>query len=89
MDFIPQAEMRELEAIRSERVGFDDLRAGFNVRLMDTKDCLRFGGIQFIEAALSADGFVQHGAHRAIGDENRVLDPFVEIENLHNKSAGK
>src|SRR5258708_35587120 len=81
--------MRELEAIGAERVGFDDLRARFDVGLVDAENSFRLGGIKFVETALRAHGFVQHRTHRAIGDENRGLQPFVEIENLQVVSARK
>ena len=37
-DAIGHAELRELVAIRAERIGLDDLRAGFDVGLVDSKD---------------------------------------------------
>src|SRR5882762_6431145 len=77
--------MRELETVGAESIGFDDLRAGFDIGLVDAEDGFRLCGVEFIEAALRADGFVQHGAHGAIGDEDRVFDAFVEVENFHWK----
>jgi hypothetical protein len=56
---------------------------------MDTEDGFRLGRVEFVKAALRADDLVQHRAHRAIGDENRISQPFVEIENLHDTSAWK
>ena len=82
LHFVGEAERRELEAIRAERIGLDDLRAGFDVGLVHAEDGFGLGGIQLVEAALRADSFVQHRAHRAIGDENRIFQPFVEIENF-------
>ena len=79
--FITEPQRLQLEAIRSKRVGLDDLRAGFDVRLMDAEDGFGLGGIQLIEAALRAHRFVQHRTHRAIGDEDAVLDSFVEFLN--------
>src|SRR5260370_9922653 len=83
LDFFGKAEGRELEAIRAKRVGFDDVRAGFDVRLVDTEYRFRLCRIHLIKAALRADGFVQHRAHRAIRDENRVFQPLIEVKNLH------
>jgi hypothetical protein len=50
---------------------------------VDTEYRFRLGRIHLIEAALRAHGFVEHRAHRAVGDENRVFQPFIEIVNLH------
>jgi hypothetical protein len=83
LHFIGEAERRELEAIRAKSVGFDDMRARFDVGLVHAKNGFRLRGVQFIEAALRAHGFVQHRAHGAVGDEDGVLQPSVEIVNLH------
>ena len=87
LNFVGQAERGELEAIRAESIGFDDLRAGFDVSLVHAEDGFGLGGVQLIEAALRAHGFVQHRAHRAIGDEDRVFQPLVEIVNLQQCSV--
>src|SRR6266481_751131 len=84
LDFFPKAERLELETIRAEGVGFDDLRARFDVSLVDAEYRFRLGRIHFIETALRAHGIVEHRAHRAIGDKNRVFQPLVEIKNLHS-----
>jgi len=70
LDFVAEAEGHELEAIRAKGIGFDDVRAGFDVGLVHAKDGFRFRGVELVEAALRAHGFVQHRAHRAIGDKN-------------------
>jgi len=58
------------------------VRARFDVRLMNTENGFRFGGVYFVKAALWANGLMQHRSHRAIGDENRVFEPLVEIKNF-------
>ena len=88
-DFIAKAERSKLETIRTESVGFDDLRAGFDIGLVHAKHGFRLGGVDFVKAALRADDFVQHRAHSAIGDEDGVLQPFIKIEDFHNVSARK
>src|SRR6267143_552473 len=52
LDFFGETKRRELEAIRAEGVGFDDLRARFDVSLVDTEYRFRLGGIHLVEAAL-------------------------------------
>jgi len=63
------------------------VRAGFDVGLVHAKDGFRLRGVELVKAALGAHGFVQHRAHRAIGDENRFFEPSVEIVNLHSSSV--
>src|SRR5258708_1333031 len=77
--------MRELETVGAKSIGFDDLRAGFDIGLVDAEDGFRLGGVEFIEAALRANGLMQHGAHGAIGNEDRIFDAFVEVENFHRE----
>jgi len=50
---------------------------------VDAEYRFRLGRIHLIEAALRTNRFVQHRAHRAIGDENRVFQPFIKILNFH------
>ncbi len=85
--FIGQAEGRQLEAIGAERIGFDDLRARFDVSLMDAKDGFRLGGIELIKATLRANRFVQQRTHRAIGNEDGILEAVVEVENFHRERS--
>ena len=80
---VAKAMRSELEAVRAKGIGFDDLRARFDVALVDAENGFRLGGVEFVEAAHRADSFVQQGAHRAVRDENGILQPFVEILNFH------
>src|SRR5260370_2348625 len=77
--FITEARRFELEASGAERVGLNDLRARVDIRLMHAKDGFRLRGVQLIEAALRAHGFVQHGTHRPVADEDGIFQPLVEI----------
>ncbi len=72
-------ERRQLEAVRAEGVGLDDLRASLNIGLVHAEHRFRLGNIQLIEAALRFHRIVQHRAHGAIGDEHRVFQAFIEI----------
>src|SRR5207253_9846271 len=54
LHILAEAERRELEAICAKGVGFDDLRARFDIRLVNAEDRFRLGGIQFVETALRA-----------------------------------
>src|SRR5437016_5686174 len=84
LDFFPEAERLELEAIRAKRIGLDNLSARFDVSLVDAEYRFRLGRIHLIEAALCAYGIVEHRAHRAIGDKDGIFQPLVEIKNLHS-----
>ena len=82
LHFIAEAERRELETVGAESIGLDDLRAGLDVGLVHAKNGFGLGGIQLVKTALRAHGFVQQGAHRAVGDENGVFQTIVEILDL-------
>ena len=82
LHFIAEAQRRELEAVGAESIGLDDLRAGLDVRLVHAEDGFGLVGVQLVETALRAHGFVQQRAHRAVGDENGVFQPFIEILDL-------
>ena len=86
LNFVSEAEWRELETVGTEGVGLNNLGAGFNVGLVHAKYGLGLRGIQLIEAALRPDGFVQHRTHRAISDENRVFQPLIEVEDFQLSS---
>ena len=83
LHFVAESQRRELEAIRGKRVRLDDLRARFDIRLVHAKNRFRLRSVQLVEATLRAYDFVEHRAHRSIGDENRVLQPLIEIVNFH------
>ena len=73
LHFVAESQRRELEAIRGKGVRLDDMRTRFDVGLMHAKNCFRLRCIQFVEATLRPYDFVEHRAHRSIGDENRIL----------------
>ncbi len=73
----------ELITIGAESVGLEDLRAGVEIGLMDAEYGFGLRRVQLFEAALRAGEFVEHRAHGAIGDEDRVLQSFVEFFNFH------
>ncbi len=82
LDFVSEAEGSELEAVGAECIGLDDLCAGFDVGLVDAEDGFRLGGVELVETALRADSFVEQRAHRTIGDEDRIFQALIEIENF-------
>ncbi len=82
LHFVAQSQRRELESIGAKGVGLDNLRAGFDVGLVHAKNRFRLRGIQLIETALRSHCFVQQRTHRPVGNENGVLQTFVEFLNL-------
>jgi hypothetical protein len=80
-----QAERRELQPIRAKRIGLDNLRARLDVGSVHSSNRVGLGQVEFLKAALRADGFVQQRSHRAIGDQNCVLQPLFEIVDLHSR----
>ena len=73
----------ELRAVGAEGIGLDDLRAGLDVGLVHAQDGFGLREVQFLEAALHAYGFKQHGAHGAVGDQDRAFEPLLEVVDLH------
>jgi len=59
------------------------VRARFDVSLVNAKNGFRLRGVELVEAALRADGFVEQRSHGAVGDKDGVFQAFVEIENFH------
>jgi hypothetical protein len=64
----------ELDAVRAERVGFDDVGAGADVFLMDLGDQIRLGDVQRVEALVDEDALrIEHRPHRAVTDEDALI----------------
>src|SRR5262245_65012512 len=59
LHFVGETERGQLEAVSTEGIGFDDVRARFDVSLVHAKYGFRLGGVELVEAALRADGFVE------------------------------
>src|SRR6267378_679661 len=70
-------------AIKTSRAA--DMRARLNISLVDAENRFRLGRIQFVKAALRTHGFMEHRSHRAISNENRVLQPLVKILDFHSR----
>ena len=83
LDFVAKPQGSEFEAIRAKRICFDNLCACFDVGLVHTENGFGFRGIQLVEAADCAHGFVQQRTHGAVRHENGTLQPFVKILNFH------
>ena len=61
----------ELEAICTEGVGDNQLRASFDIRPMDFRHGGGIGEIEFIKAFIKAHAVgVEHGAHRAVSEDS-------------------
>ena len=71
-DTVGHAELAELVAIGAEGIGLDDLRAGFDIGLMNVKDGFAVGDVELVHAALRADRFIEQRAHGAVADEDRL-----------------
>ena len=79
---------RELEAVRAERVGLQQVGAGGDVLLVDALDDLRVVEVQDVEARVErhAPG-VEHRAHGAVGEERPALEPPDERAGLATHRA--
>ena len=80
---VGHAELAELVAIGAESIGLDDLRAGFDVGLMNVKNGFGVRDVELVHAALRAHGFIEQRAHGAVGDQDRLLQSFFEVFNAH------
>ncbi len=81
------AELGQLVAVGAKGIGLDDLCASFNVGLVHVKHGFGVRGIQFVDAALGSDGFVEQGTHGAVGDQDFLGQALVEIFNPHVRLA--
>ena len=76
--------MRQLVAVGAEGIGLDDLRAGFDICLVDAENGISAcDGVELIGRAMMADGLIQQRTHGAVGDQDGVLQALVEIFNSH------
>ena len=83
-DFIfAEARSEKFHAIRAEGICLDQVRARVDVILMNAENRFGLRGIQFLEAALLKRFFVELRTHCAIGDENGIPQPRIEIINSH------
>ena len=74
-----EAERPELDAVRAEGVGFDDVGAGADVFLMDLGDQIGLGDVQRVEALVDEDALrIEHRPHRAVTDEDAIVEGFDE-----------
>ncbi len=96
VQFVGETEGSELDAVRAERVGLDDVRAGPHVLLVYFGDQIRLRQVQRVEALVDEDALrVQHRPHRAIANEypfrecveKRLLHGFVSHRSVLKVSA--
>jgi hypothetical protein len=73
LHFVGETKRFQLEAVRAKGICFNDVSAGFDVRLMHAEDGFVLDGIHLIETPVCAGEVVQERSHRAIGDQNRVF----------------
>src|SRR5215471_1900767 len=87
LHIVAKADGSKLEAVRAKGIRFDDLRACFDVGLMDTENGFRLRGVQLVEAADRTHGFVQQRTHGAIRNENGILQALVKIRYFQSNLA--
>jgi len=79
-DFAGEPVAAQAKAICAEGVGFQDLRAGLEVLLVDGEDEAGIGEIELVVAAVDEDAAgVKHGAHCAVGEDGAVGEDFSEL----------
>ena len=78
----------QLCPISAECVRLDDVDAGFDVVEVHFAHQLRLRKVQFVETTADEDAFtVKHRTHRAIADENPVLQGRKEVFHVNGKSS--
>jgi hypothetical protein len=69
----------ELDPVRPEGIGLDQLRPGRNVRSVNFLDDLGLGQVELVEGTLEADApGVQLGAHGAVAQKGTSAKPLEE-----------
>ena len=77
---IGQPESRQLDPVGAEGVRLEDVRSGVRVRLMDLCNQIRLGQIELVERAVQKNpARIQHRPHRAVADENTLVELVSEI----------
>jgi hypothetical protein len=64
-----QAKRGKFVAVRSKRIGFDDVSARLEVGHVNAKYIFRAGGVQFVHATLRSKRLMEQRSHRPIGDQ--------------------
>ena len=70
-------------AVRAKRIGFNELRARLDIRLVKAEHGLGVRGIQLVDRSLLPHRVVEQRAHGAIADEDSLLQPLVKVFNSH------
>ena len=72
---IRQTEGRELDSIRTEGVGLDDVGARPHVRVVHFGDEIRLGQVELVERAIQEDApRIEHRPHRPVADEHPAIE---------------
>ena len=72
---VGQPERAELDPVRAERVRLDHVGPGADVGVVHLADQIRFLDVQFVERAVQENALrVQHRPHRAVADEDALVD---------------
>ena len=75
LELVGETERAELEAVRAEGIGLDDVGAGAEVVPVNVRDELRLRQVERIEALVDEDPLrVQHRPHRAVADEHAIVE---------------
>ena len=74
---IAKAERPQLDSVRAERIGLQDVRARPDVVLVDFRHGVGRHDVQRIEAAVDEDALcIQHRPHSAVADEHTIVEGF-------------
>ena len=73
-DFVGDAVAAKAKGVCPESIGFDDLRAGLQIFVMDGANQIGLRQVQFVVTAVDEDALgVQQGAHGAVAQDRGIL----------------
>ena len=76
---IGQPECAQLDSIGSKRVRLEDVRPGLRVGMMHRSHTIRIAQVEGVEGAIDEHALrVEHRPHRAVADEDAVVERFEE-----------
>src|SRR2546421_224605 len=88
VQLVGEAERPELDAVRAERVGLDDVGARAHVLLVHFGHQIGLGDVQRVEALVDEDAFgVEHRAHRPVTDQYALFERVEKRFHVSSRSV--
>src|SRR5450631_2768896 len=78
-----QTESRQFIAVGAKGIRFDDVRARLQIGHVHAKHFLGARGVEFVDAALRTQRFIQQGAHGPVRYQYGVAQSLLEFFDSH------